>query len=135
MRKILISGIALSLALGAAGLQAAPRISAEVNAKTDAVLTAPLQRAVSIAAGRLLRHAYEARVALQTEDKTAALENIDKGLSLAGIIEQAVPGYTVKSKIGAGDPSYEGEDEDSVNSTIIPIFDEPDKVSLGRRDR
>lgn len=40
MRKTLISAIALSLAIGAAGLQAAPRIAAEVDTKADATLTA-----------------------------------------------------------------------------------------------
>ena len=128
MRKTLVSAIALSLALGAAGLQAAPRITAEVNTKADASLTGAEQRAVSVAAGRLLRHAYEARGALEAKDKAAATENIDKALSLVAIIEQAVPSYTVKSRISAGDLSY--EDEDSVKPTIIPIFDELDKVSL-----
>ena len=129
MRKTPIAAaIVLLLALGAGPSQAAPRITARVDTKADVTLSAAEQRAVSIAAGRLLRHTYDARAALKAEDRKQAAAEIAKAQKLAAIIEQAVPSYTVKSQIAAGDLSY--EDEDTLKPTIIPIFDELDKVSL-----
>ena len=129
MRKTPIAAaIVLLLALGAGPSQAAPRITARVDTKADVTLSAAEQRAVSIAAGRLLRHTYDARAALKAEDRKQATAEIAKAQKLAAIIEQAVPSYTVKSQIAAGDLSY--EDEDTLKPTIIPIFDELDKVSL-----
>ena len=46
----------------------------------------------------------------------------------AAIIEQAVPNYTVKRRISAGDLSDDGVE--NVELTIIPIFDKLDKVPL-----
>jgi len=122
------AAIALLLALSAGPTLAAPRITAQVDTRADATLSAAEQRAVSVAAGRLLRHTYDARAALKTKDKKQATGEIAKARNLVAIIEQAVPSYTVKSHIVAGDLSY--EDEDTLKPTIIPIFDELDKVSL-----
>lgn len=116
----------LLLGIGAAG--AAPRITAEVDTVPEAALTAEEQRAVSIAAGRLLRHAYNARVALQAEDKKKAVDEVALSEKLLRIIENAIPSATVKARITAGKLSY--EDEDTVKPTIIPIYDELDKVTL-----
>jgi hypothetical protein len=46
----------------------------------------------------------------------------------AAIIEQAVPNYTVKRRISAGDLSDDGVE--NVELTIIPIFDKLDKAPL-----
>lgn len=127
MRKTPIA-VALLLALSAGATLAAPRITAQVDTKAEATLNAAERRAVSVAAGRLLRHTYAARVALKAKDKKQAGEEIAQAQKLSAIIEQAVPSYTVKSHIAAGDLSY--EDEDTLKPTVIPIFDELDKVSL-----
>lgn len=122
------AAIAVVLTVGAGPSLAAPRITAQVETKANATLTAEEQRAVSIAAGRLLRHTYNARAALKAKDKKQAAADIEKAQNLVSIIEQAIPTYTVTAKIAAGALSY--EDEDSLKPTMIPIFDELDKVSL-----
>lgn len=127
-KKPIAAAIALLLVLGAGPSLAAPRITAQVDTKADATLSAAEQRAVYMAAGRLLRHTYNARAALKAKDKKQATAEIEKAQKLAAILEQAVPTYTVKSRIAAGDLSY--EDDDTLKPTIIPIFDELDKVSL-----
>ncbi len=116
------------LALGAGPSQAAPRITAQVDTKADATLNAAEQRAVSVAAGRLLRHTYDARAALNAKERKQAAAEIEKAQNLVAVIEQAAPSCTVKSRITVGDLSY--EDEDTLKPAIIPIFDELDKVSL-----
>lgn len=129
MKKFSIAAAtALALALTTSVSQAESRITAQVDTKASATLSPAEQRAVSITAGRLLRHSYNARTALQAKDKRKAAAEIGKAQNLAAIIEQAVPSYTVISTITAGNLKY--EDEDSVKPTIIPIYDELDKVSL-----
>ncbi len=118
--------IALLLGTGVAG--AAPRITAKVDTVPGASLTAEEQRAVSVAAGRLLRHAYDARVALEAKDTKKAADEVALSEKLVRIIENAMPSATVKARITSGELSY--EDEDTVKPTIIPIYDELDKVTL-----
>lgn len=93
--------VVLTIVFGTPGAQAAPHIIAWVDTKANVILTAEEPRAVSVAAGRLLRHTYDEQVAFRAKDKT---------------------------KAAVGKLSY--EDEDTVKASIIPIFDELDKVSL-----
>ncbi len=124
IRPILIAAVVL----GGSAFAAEPRITAEIDATPVGVLTAEEQRAVSLAAGRLLRHAYDAKVALEQEDTERAAEEIALAETLLQIIERAVPSATVVAKISAGKLTY--EDTDTVKPTVIPIHYELDMVSL-----
>jgi len=124
---VAIAALAVSL-FAATQAYATPRISADVKTTPNVSLSAGESRAISIAAGRLLKHTADARLAIMNEDEKTALANVEKGLSLARIIETAAPSYTVKAKIVAGDTVY--EDEETVKLRIVPIVDELDKVSL-----
>lgn len=49
---------------------------------------------MSLAAGRLLRHAYDANAALEQDDTESVAEEIDLAEMLVQIIERAVPSAT-----------------------------------------
>lgn len=124
VRPILIA----TVVLGGSAFAAEPRITAEIDATPEGVLTAEEQRAVSLAAGRLLRHTYNATVALEQADTESAAEEIALAETLVQIIERAVPSATVVAKISAGKLTY--EEKDTVKPTVIPIHYELDMVSL-----
>lgn len=120
--------LVIALSLCANVLSAAPRIIAQVDTIPEATLTAEEERAVSVAAGRLLRHAYDAKVALQAKKTKEAEEQIILLEKLVRIIENAVPSVTVKAKISSGGLTY--QNENSIKPAIIPIHYELDMVSL-----
>jgi hypothetical protein len=108
--------------------RAEDRITADITSTPNATLTAKESRAVSIAAGRLLKHAADARLAIVQGDNKKALAEIEKGQKLVKVIDAALPTYTVKAKITAGDQVY--EDEQTERQRIVPIFNELDKYSM-----
>ena len=105
-----------------AGNKTRPRITAKTEVYPMAKLTDEESRSISIAAGRVLKHAAQAMEALVDEKKDEALKHIDKGLTLLRIIENAVPRYKVKAEIKSGDITY--KDEDEVSQRLVTIFDE-----------
>jgi hypothetical protein len=119
---VLLSGLAVSPA------SAASRISADVKTTPTARLSNRERRALSIAAGRLFIHVDLARKALASNDKADALANVTKGLTLAEMIQQAQPAYTVTPTIKAGKLVY--EDERTVKPAMVPIFNELARISL-----
>ena len=96
MRTPLTLVLLLTLAINA--LADTPRISARLDSKPDATLTSEEQRAVSIA-GRLLRHAYDAMLALDADDTEGANEALALAEQLLRVIENAVPSVTIQAKI------------------------------------
>jgi hypothetical protein len=108
--------------------RAADRITSSVDVKSKAKLNGAERRSISLAGSRILRHVDQARDAIAKNDKAAALENVDKGLTLVGIIEKAAPMYRVKVDIKAGDQVY--HDEDNVRPYYVWLYDELDKVDL-----
>jgi len=86
------------------------------------------RRALSLAAGRLLKHVHQARQAVEQQQKQAAIRHIDQGLTLVRIIEDAVPTYQVTARIQAGDTTY--EDQEQVKQLMVPIYAELEKVTL-----
>jgi hypothetical protein len=91
-------------------------------------LTDEEMRAISFSAGRIIKHVDQAIQAIAKEEKSTALAHIDKGLTLAEIIEQSLPLTTVKSTIKAGKLQY--SDEDNVKSLTVPIYQELDTISI-----
>lgn len=103
-----------------------PRISTEISTTAKNEMTPLERRNVSIAAGRILKHVHQARVAVAAKDAKTALEQVAKGLTLVDIIEKVRPTYEVAAKITAGDLVY--EDKDEVQALVIPLYEELDDV-------
>ena len=104
------------------------RIKADVKATPTAELNQQERQAVSLAGRRLLRHVDKARSAIQAKNKDDALNQVNQGLTLVKVIEQAIPEYTVNATIKAGSVEY--VDTDQVKDLIVPIFDELGRVSV-----
>jgi hypothetical protein len=105
-----------------------PRITATSRAEPSHELTPAERRATSLAAGRILRHAYLARQAVAEDDAKKAKTEIGQGLKLVQIIEKARPTYTVTAEIKAGDLDYSADEV--VVPPLVPIFEELGEVEL-----
>ena len=125
---VIIVGILIAGILSTVPVLAKSRITSTIDAQPTFKLTVEESQAVSVAAGRILKHVNDARVAIEEEKKKAALENVEKGLTLVQIIEQAVPRVKVKAEIQAGDIKYQHEEEEK--QALIPIFEELDQVDV-----
>jgi hypothetical protein len=129
--RVIGVGVGLFLAVPGSALlaHADARITAETKVERIAPpLTDEEMRAISFAAGRILKQVDQARQAIAKKDKGAALTHIDKGLTLSKMIEQSLPPTTVKSTIKAGTLQY--WDEDTVKSLTVPIYQELDTISI-----
>lgn len=103
-------------------------ITSDVQVTSQGELSEEERRSLSLAAGRLLKHVHQARQAIHQQQKQQAMGHIDKGLTLAQIIESAVPIHEVTARIQAGDMTY--EDKERVKQLIVPIYTELEKVTL-----
>lgn len=77
---------------------------------------------MSLAAGRILLHTENARIAIAAEDKKAALNEIKQGLTLVNVVAKALPTYKVTTTITTGDVTYNAEEE--VSKRFVPVFNE-----------
>jgi hypothetical protein len=127
----------LAVCMGAAGLAiltagpsatATARITSELDTKCTAKLNGDEWRALSLAAGRVLMHADQARTEIAEKKIDPAKADVEKGLTLIRIIEKAAPEYEVSAEIQSGDLVYKDRDETSAG--LIPIYDQLDKVDL-----
>jgi len=109
-------------------LQAEDLITSNVTVKCKRTLSDAEHRALSLAATRILKHTDQARTAIADKNNAEAAENIDKALTLVGLVERAAPRYHVKAEIRSGDIVYQDEDEEI--SYYVPIYDELDKVDV-----
>ena len=78
-------------------------ITSNVKITIKKTLSDEEHRALSEAAGRLLSHVNLARQAIADNKLDAAKEQVDKGLTLVKIIENAAPTYEIDAKIKSGD--------------------------------
>lgn len=113
---------------GAVTAFAGPTISAERISIPNKTLTNDEQRALYQAGNRLLMHVDRARQAIKEKNKESALDNVNKGLTLVQIIENAEPQYTVKTTIKSGNMVY--QDENKVKPVWVPIYSELDEISM-----
>ncbi len=122
--KHLSSAVLVSALLIALPVQAVdkPRISASTDIKPVATLSAQESQTVSLAAGRILLHTDKARLAIARKDKEAALGEINQGLTLVKIIQNAMQKYIVTTKIEAGGVTYSSKEE--VGKRFVLVFDE-----------
>ena len=125
LRRLSIPGLMASALVACLFVRAygaeQPRIGAKVTAIPEATLTAEERKAVSHAAAGILRHVIAARNAIARGDKEIAVAHVEKGLRLCRIIEKALPTFTVRSSISAGDTKY--DDVHNVKPLIVPIYD------------
>lgn len=98
------------------------RITAETDVKPLVTLSAQEAQAMSLAAGRILLHTDAARLSIALEDKKKALDEINQGLTLVKVVENALPKYKVTTKITTGDVIY--TDEDEVSRRFVSVFNE-----------
>jgi len=117
---VLAAALFVSLPVSAATDK--PRIIAETEIQPVATLSAQESQAMSLAAGRVLLHSDNARIAIVEEDKETALKEIKQGLILVKLIENTIPKYKVTTTIKAGDMTYRAEDE--VNKHFVSVFNE-----------
>lgn len=104
------------------------RITADVQVTPQRQLDQEERRALSLAAGRLLKHVHQARQAVEQQQKQEAIRHIDLGLTLVRIIEEAVPTYQVTARIQAGHTTYQAQEQ--VKQLTVPIYAELEKVTL-----
>ena len=129
--RVIGVGVGLFLAVPGSALLAHADSRLTADTKVERIgppLTDEEMRAVSFSAGRILKHVDQAIRAIAKQDKSTALTQIDKGITLAKIIEQSIPLTTVKSTIKAGTLQY--WDEDTVKSLTVPIYQELDTISI-----
>jgi YfdX protein len=110
------------------GPQQQTRITADVQVTSQGQLSEEERRALSLAAGRLLKHVHQARQATNQQQKQQAMGHIDKALTLVQIIESAVPTYQVTARIESGNMAY--EEKEQVKQLMVPIYAELEKVTL-----
>jgi hypothetical protein len=109
-------------------LHAASRISAEVDTKPGAKLSAEESRAVSLSAAQILKHVNQARTAIGKKDLKAASQNVEQGLTLVKIINETVPPLKVETKIKAGELTY--VDKEDARPVIVPVYEELQRVAI-----
>jgi len=112
----------------AATSAAQPRITADIKSQPQVQLTGEEKQALSQAGARLLLHVDKARQALAYKDKEEALNQINKGLTLARIIDRTAPACQVNATIKAGDLVY--QDQSMEKMLDIPIYSELGQVSI-----
>lgn len=100
----------------------------DVTVKLAAPLDAEQKRTLSTSAVRLLRHVDDARKAVNGQDKTAALREIDQAITLSKIIQKTAPRYAVTTTIKVGGINY--KDQDQIRGTLVTLYDELEKVSF-----
>lgn len=124
-RRLLFGTLLSALSVN---IHAASRITAEVNAKPGAKLSAEESRALSLSAAQVLKHVNQARSAIGKKDLKTADLNVDQGLVLVRIINETVPVYKVETRIKAGDLTY--VDKEDSKPAIVPLYEELQRVSV-----
>jgi hypothetical protein len=99
-----------------------PKITVNSNVQPVATLTDKEALAVSFAAGRVLQHVENARLAILDKKTDKALRQVEQGLKLVSIIENTVPKLKVTTDIKSGNISYRNEDE--VAQRYVNVFNE-----------
>lgn len=103
------------------------RITSDIKVMTKAKLSNKEKRALSQAAGRLLKHVHQARLSIKRKDDAQAVAHVEKALKLAQIIENAAPNYEINATIKSGNISY--QENEQVKQLLIPVYAELDEVT------
>ncbi len=117
-----VIALALLVTLPAQADEDKARIMAETDIQPIVTLTDKESQAVSLAAGRILLHTDNARLAIAAKDDKTAMEEIEKGLTLVKLVKRSLPKYKVTTKITTGDVTY--RDEDEISKRFVTVFNE-----------
>ncbi len=98
------------------------KITANTEVKPITSLSDKESQALSLSAGRVLKHTEAARQKVADKNKDSALEEIAQGLKLISIIDNTVPKHKVITDIKSDDISY--HDEEEIAQRYIAIFNE-----------
>jgi hypothetical protein len=120
-------GLSLALGLMFSFAEAQERISSEVKVSAGRQLSHKEKQALSLAAGRILIHVNHARTHIRHKRDKEALLHVEKALTLAKIVETAVPEYRIVSTIKAGNMAY--QDSETVKSLVVPVYPELDETA------
>lgn len=115
--------------LFATGAHAADAITSKVDVTPPTNhLNGDEWRAISLSAGRILKHVDQAINALADKQNGVATANIDKGLTLVKIVDGILPPTVVTTKITGAGLTY--QDEDPIKPSFVPIYREYDQVDI-----
>jgi hypothetical protein len=125
--------VAFAIATTVAGLtlqaMAADAISSTVKVSPPAKqLTSDEWRTMSLAGNRILKQTGDALTAIADKKDDAAVANIEQGLKLVEIINEALPESTVETEIKGDKLSY--SESESVKPTFVPIYREYDTIDV-----
>lgn len=122
-RNIIVIAAVLTFTLAAQTAQSMEnKITANTDVKSISSLSDKETQALSISAGRVLKHTESARQKIADQKKDGALKEIAQGLKLISIIENTAPKHKVVTDIKSDDIAY--HDEEEVTQRYIAIFNE-----------
>lgn len=115
-----ILSIFLFMFLANSHASAEDRITREYKVSPTTKTTDKEKQALSLAASELLRHVNEARVDIKYAGGKNAAAHVEKALSLAKIMDNALPEYQVSTVIRSGNLTY--KDEEKRKQFIVPMY-------------
>ncbi len=95
-------------------------ITSSTNVKAISTLTNKEDRAIALAAARVLYHTEQAKLAIADKKKGEALKQINQGIKLIRIIRIAVPKYKITTNIKASGLSYKSSND--VSQRYVTVF-------------
>ena len=126
--RVFLNALAMATVLSfTLATQAAESLESKITATSDvqpiaSSLSDKELRAVSIAAGRVLKHTEDARQKIADKNKDGALEDVEQGLKLIKIIENTVPKHKVITDIKSDGISY--HDDEEVAQRYVTVFND-----------
>jgi len=79
-------------------------------------------------ANRMLKHTYQAEVALREKHYKKAIKNIKQARLLKKIVQNVMPKFSINSTITSGKLVY--KDSDPIQPLVVQLYDELDRVEL-----
>ncbi len=108
----------------------APGYQTKVESVTAGTLTSENLRQASLLASQSLMHMIGATRRLEERDQKAAANEVDKALTLVGIIREMLPVTTETIVVTAPDGKEAYRHEERVQEDLIPIYDEMIQVEV-----
>lgn len=104
------------------------KISVTMDVEANRKISNDDRASISLAAERLLRHVEKGRNSLAMKDSEQAKLEIDKALTLAKIIENNAPTYTIKTNIASEGIKYTDESEQI--TVPVPLYSSVGQASI-----
>lgn len=104
------------------------RITVDSKIKPGKELSMTEKTNLARSANRILKHTYQAKVALREKHYKTALKNIKQARLLKKIIQKVMPKYSINSTIKSGKLVY--KDSEPIQPLVVQLYDELDRVEL-----